>query len=59
MFTPLGEGDLDLAGILNAYRSYTGTVVIEQDIRLLEGGSGPEQDPIRNMRSSIAYLEQA
>ncbi|WP_127817950.1 sugar phosphate isomerase/epimerase family protein [Microbacterium sp. CPCC 204701] len=57
VFTPLGRGDLDLTAILAAYRSYDGTVVIEQDIRLLEEGTGPRQDPFENMSTSIAFLE--
>lgn len=58
LFTPLGQGDLDLPGILNAFTSYGGTVVIEQDIRLLEDGNGPKQDPLANMRASMAYLDK-
>lgn len=57
MFTPLGQGSLDLVQILAAFSAYTGTVVIEQDIRLIEDGSGPTQDPFANMRVSMAYLE--
>lgn len=57
LFTPLGQGDLDLPGILAAYKDYEGTIVIEQDIRLLEDGSGPAQDPVANMTASLAYLE--
>ena len=58
LFTPLGEGDLDLPGILDAFSGYQGTVVIEQDIRLLDDGSGPMQDPVANMKASMAYLER-
>ncbi|MGK9220369.1 MULTISPECIES: sugar phosphate isomerase/epimerase family protein [unclassified Microbacterium] len=58
IFTPLGRGDVDLRAVLEAFAGYTGTVVIEQDIRLLDDGSGPVQDPVENMRTSIAYLEQ-
>jgi inosose dehydratase len=57
MFTPLGQGDLDLPSILGAFTDYQGAVVIEQDIRLLEDGTGPVQDPVANMKISIAYLE--
>jgi inosose dehydratase len=57
LFTPLGEGDLDLPSILGAFTDYDGAVVIEQDIRLLEDGTGPVQDPVANMKISIAYLE--
>nr|WP_300144206.1 sugar phosphate isomerase/epimerase [Propionicimonas sp.] len=57
MFTALGQGSLDLAQILAAFRAYTGTVVIEQDIRLIEDGSAPMQDPFKNMQVSMAYLE--
>ncbi|GAB3609016.1 sugar phosphate isomerase/epimerase [Humibacter ginsengiterrae] len=57
VFTPLGRGDLDLRAVLDAFANYTGTIVIEQDIRLLEDGSGPAQNPVANMEVSIAYLE--
>ncbi|SJM71793.1 sugar phosphate isomerase/epimerase [Gulosibacter sp. 10] len=58
VFTPLGQGDLDLRAILTAFAEYEGAVVIEQDIRLLEDGSGPEQDPFANMKTSIEFLEE-
>ena len=57
IFTPLGQGDVDLDAVMEAFADYAGTYVIEQDIRLLTDGFNVVQDPVANMRTSMAYLE--
>jgi inosose dehydratase len=57
LFTPLGEGDLDIAGIVTALESagYQGWYVLEQDTALAttpEAGEGPLADA----EKSVAYL---
>jgi inosose dehydratase len=58
LFTPLGQGDVDIAGVITTLESagYTGTYVIEQDTALTEGAPGPDQGPVVQVRSSLAYL---
>lgn len=56
MYTPLGTGDVDIAGIVSVLRDngFDGWFVMEQDT-ILEGapdGAGPLAD----VRSSVAYL---
>lgn len=58
MFTPLGEGDLDIAGIISALESsgYTGWYVLEQDAALSTtptSGTGP----ISDARRSVDFLK--
>lgn len=56
MYTPLGEGDVDIAGIVTALRGngFDGWFVMEQDTILDDEpvGNGPVQD----VRASVAYL---
>jgi inosose dehydratase len=56
MYTPLGEGDVDIAGIVTALRTngFDGWFVMEQDT-ILDGeptGGGP----VRDVRRSVAYM---
>jgi inosose dehydratase len=56
MYTPLGRGDVDIAGIVAAVRDngFDGWFVLEQDT-ILEGeplGEGP----VRDVVASVAYL---
>ncbi|WP_084957265.1 TIM barrel protein [Thermoactinospora rubra] len=55
VYRPLGEGDVDVAGIVSALgkHGYAGWYVMEQDVVL----SGPEDEPVENVRRSLAYLE--
>lgn len=58
VFAPLGEGDLDLRGTLDALRDvdYDGWLVVEQDIRLgITPGAAPLADAIR----SREFIRQA
>ena len=56
MYTPLGTGDVDIAGIVSVLRDngFDGWFVMEQDT-ILE--AAPESDgPIADVRDSVAYL---
>lgn len=58
LYVPLGDGGLDIAGMVGALESagYRGWYVLEQDVALdrePEPGAGPAQD----VRRSIDYLE--
>lgn len=57
MYTPLGGGDVDLAGLVNALEEsgYQGWYVPEVD-QMLPGDPG-DGGPILGMRTSIAFLE--
>ena len=56
MYTPLGAGDVDIAGIVTALRGngYDGWFVMEQDT-ILDGEPAGE-GPLRDVRASVAYL---
>ena len=56
MYTPLGGGDVDIAGIVTALRGngFDGWLVMEQDTVL--DGEPTDEGPVRDMRSSVAYL---
>ncbi len=58
LFTPLGQGDVDIAGVIRALESagYQGMYVIEQDTALTEGAPEPGAGPVTEVRSSLAYL---
>jgi inosose dehydratase len=57
MYRPLGQGDVDVAGLVGALRGagYAGWYVLEQDTILTRepGGEGPVGD----VRASVAYLQ--
>ncbi len=57
LYTPLGDGDLDIAGIVRALETagYRGWYVLEQDAALA-GAPAPGTGPIDDVRRSIAYL---
>ncbi|GAB3419071.1 IolE/MocC family protein [Flindersiella endophytica] len=59
LFVPLGDGDLDIAGIVRALEDsgYRGWYVLEQDATLDEVPE-PWTGPIDDVRRSIAYLSQ-
>jgi inosose dehydratase len=56
MYTPLGGGDVDIAGIVMALRGngFDGWFVMEQDTVL--DGEPTDEGPVRDMRGSVAYL---
>ena len=56
IYTPLGGGDVDIAGIVTALRSngFDGWFVMEQDTIL--DGEPVDEGPVRDVRSSVAYM---
>jgi len=56
LYTPLGRGGVDIAGIVTALRSkgFDGWFVLEQDT-ILDGDPRGE-GPLRNVQESVAYL---
>ena len=56
VFTPLGEGIVDFAGLVEELKRqhYAGWWVLEQDVRL--GDPWPPQDPLENARRSRQHL---
>lgn len=56
MYTPLGAGDADIAGIVTALRGngFDGWFVLEQDTIL--AGEPNDEGPIRDVLASVAYL---
>jgi inosose dehydratase len=56
MYTPLGSGDIDIAGIVTALRDngFDGWFVMEQDTIL--DGEPADEGPVRDVRTSVAYL---
>ncbi|MDX1882064.1 sugar phosphate isomerase/epimerase [Mycolicibacterium sp. 120270] len=56
MYTPLGAGDVDIAGIVSALRSngFDGWFVMEQDT-ILEG-EPTDEGPVRDVRASVTYM---
>ncbi|KDF01527.1 inosose dehydratase [Mycolicibacterium aromaticivorans JS19b1 = JCM 16368] len=58
MYTPLGTGDVDIAGIVAALRDngFDGWFVLEQDT-ILDGEPAGE-GPLRDVLTSVAYLQQ-
>jgi len=57
MYTPLGAGDIDIAGIVTALRSngFDGWFVMEQDTVL--DGEPTDEGPVRDVRTSVAYMD--
>ena len=56
MYTALGSGDVDIAGIVTALRSsgFDGWFVMEQDTVL--DGEPVEDGPVRDVRASVAFM---
>jgi len=56
MYRPLGQGDVDLAGLIGALRGagYQGWYVLEQDTVLSAEPVG--EGPVADVRASVAYL---
>ncbi|NTY63239.1 sugar phosphate isomerase/epimerase family protein [Mycolicibacterium sphagni] len=58
MYTPLGTGDVDIAGIVKALQDngFDGWFVLEQDTIL--DGEPQGQGPLRDVLASVAYLQR-
>jgi inosose dehydratase len=58
MYTPLGSGDVDIAGIVTALRSngFDGWFVMEQDTIL--DGEPTDEGPVRDVQTSVAYVQE-
>ncbi len=58
MYTPLGAGDVDIAGIVTALRhnGFDGWFVMEQDTVLDEEPTG--DGPLRDVRASVTFLQE-
>ena len=56
MYTPLGSGDVDIAGIVTALRNngYDGWFVMEQDTIL--DGVPTDEGPVGDVRTSVAFM---
>jgi inosose dehydratase len=56
MYTPLGTGDVDIAGIVSVLRDngFDGWFVLEQDTIL--DGEPSDQGPVRDVLASVGYL---
>jgi inosose dehydratase len=56
MYTPLGAGDVDIAGIVTALRSngFDGWLVMEQDTIL--DGQPTDEGPVGDVRASVAFI---
>jgi inosose dehydratase len=58
MFRPLGEGDVDIAGMVRTLEAagYDGWYVLEQDVML--GGPEDEVTPYADVRTSLDFLTE-
>jgi inosose dehydratase len=58
MYTPLGGGDVDIAGIVTTLRSngFDGWFVMEQDTILEDEPT--DEGPVRDVRASVAYMNE-
>ena len=61
LFTPLGQGDVDIAGVVQALesRGYQGWYIIEQDTALTDGLPGEGEGPMREVVTSLDYLKDS
>jgi inosose dehydratase len=59
MYRPLGQGDVDIAGIVRGLVShgYTGWYVMEQDT-ILDGEPPPGEGPLADVRASLVFLAE-
>jgi inosose dehydratase len=58
LFTPLGQGDVDIAGVVQTLEGagYDGWYVIEQDTALTDGLPAEGDGPVHEVRTSMQYL---
>ncbi|MFM1917157.1 MAG: hypothetical protein RJB01_672 [Actinomycetota bacterium] len=61
LFTPLGQGDVDIKGVIEALesRGYQGWYVIEQDTALTDGLPADGQGPIVQVTESMNFLRDS
>jgi inosose dehydratase len=59
LYRPLGDGDVDMAGVLGLLRSagYAGWYVLEQDV-VLEAEPAEGEGPARSAARSVSYLKR-
>lgn len=60
LFTPLGQGDVDIAGVVRTLElaGYRGSYVIEQDTAITGEVPADGEGPVTAVRSSLAYLRE-
>jgi inosose dehydratase len=58
LFTPLGQGDVDILGVVQTLEAagYQGWYVIEQDTAITDGLPAEGEGPVTQMRTSMQYL---
>jgi inosose dehydratase len=58
IFTPLGQGDVDIMGVVQTLEraGYDGWYVIEQDTAITDGLPGEGEGPIHQVTTSMQYL---
>lgn len=58
LFTPLGQGDVDIAGVIQTLErsGYRGWYVIEQDTAITDGMPSEGEGPVRQVTTSLQYL---
>lgn len=58
LFTPLGQGDVDIAGVVRSLEAagYQGWYVIEQDTAITDGLPAEGSGPVGQVRTSLEYL---
>jgi inosose dehydratase len=58
LFTPLGQGDVDILGVVQTLEAagYGGWYVIEQDTAITDGLPAEGQGPLTQVRTSMQYL---
>lgn len=58
VFTPLGQGDVDILGVIQTLESkgYRGWYVIEQDTAITAGFPAIGEGPVQQVAASLAYL---
>ena len=58
IFTPLGQGDVDIMGVVQALEGagYQGWYVIEQDTAITDGMPAEGDGPIHQITTSLEYL---
>ena len=58
LFTPLGQGDVDILGVVQTLEAagYRGWYVIEQDTAITDGLPAEGDGPITQVRTSMQYL---
>jgi inosose dehydratase len=60
LFTPLGQGDVDIQGVVQALEGagYQGWYVIEQDTAITDGLPPEGEGPVHQVRTSMEFLTQ-